>query len=75
MDLFMIKPYTILSTRSEGEYGTGVDFSVSTRFVVNEPGFKGERTVTHTSAVLVPPNEDIDEYLLKYLIDSNWITQ
>jgi len=70
----MIKPYNILSTRKEVS-GTAVHFSVSIRYVVDTPEFKGEQTSTNTSMIFVPDSEDIDNYLHNYLIRSGWITE
>ena len=71
----MIKPYEILSTIDKGEHGIRVEFSVANRFVVNEPGFRGERTRTATTAILIPHGQDIDQYLLEYLKRSKWIPE
>lgn len=70
----MIKPYTILSTRQEIG-GLAVNFSVSIRYVVDTPEFKGEETSTSTSMIFVPEGEDVDSYLHNYLVRSGWITE
>lgn len=70
----MIKPFTILSTRSE-DYGTVVKFSVSVRIISTEPGYKGKHTLSTTAIVLVPLDEDVDNFLFDYLVKNNWIKQ
>lgn len=63
-----IKPFEILSTRQETE-GTGVNYRVS------KSSFADGQMQTYEieSFVLVPKDEDIDAYLLKYLTESGWI--
>jgi hypothetical protein len=70
----MIKPYTIISTRQEVS-GTGVDFSVTVRTMVDEPGFKDVKLSTSKSFIFVPEGEDIDNYLHNCLLNSGWIAQ
>lgn len=70
----MIKPFTILSTRSE-DFGTIVNFSVSVRIISTEPGYKGKHTLSTSAIVLVPLGEDIDTFLFDYLVENNWIKQ
>lgn len=70
----MIKPYTILKT-TEVEVGTMIEFSISTRHISEREDGGGTHNIITKAAILVPTGEDIDNYLLDYLIKNNWITQ
>jgi len=69
----MIKPFTILATKDEPNFGTLVSYTISDRAYVDQEDYKGIQTSVLTSSVLVPLGEDIDTYLLNYLIRCEWI--
>jgi hypothetical protein len=69
----MIKPFTILATKDEPNFGILVQYSVSDRSFIEQQEYKGPQTATAISTVLVPYGEDIDTYLLNYLTRCGWI--
>ena len=71
---YMIKPFNILTTKDEPNFGTLVHYNVSVRSYVENIEYKGPLTYIAASSVLVPYGEDIDTYLLNYLIRCGWIT-
>lgn len=66
----MIKPFTILSTRSEPDGGTGVFFEVSRTRYINE---QVTETDTMRSYISVPEGEDVDTYLYNNLHEMGWV--
>ena len=66
----MIKPFTILASRPEHEDHTGVMFSVSKRFRIDE---NHDLTETMEGYCCVPPGEDVDLFLYNYLKQGGWV--
>jgi hypothetical protein len=73
MVAYMIKPFTILATKDEPNFGTLVSYTISDRAYIEQQDYKGTQTSIVTSSVLIPYGEDIDTYLLNYLIRCGWI--
>ena len=66
----MIKPYTILSTREEQDGAKTVFFEVSKTVMLNP---STASTETMQTAIVVPPNENVDAYLFADLQKSGWV--
>lgn len=66
----MIKPYVIISIREEHDGAKTVFFEVSKTVLIDSTTSSTESM--HT-AIVVPPNADVDEYLFADLQKSGWV--
>ena len=66
----MIKPFTILSTRTEGDGTLGVFYRVQYREKVSPTV---TRTKTLESYMSIPPGSDVDAYVFQQLNQAGWI--
>jgi hypothetical protein len=71
----MIKPFTILATKDEPNFGTLVQYSISDRSYADKEDYKGPETHSINAAILVPTGEDIDTYLFNFFVRCGWIKQ